>query len=247
MRMWLLSMVLLPVVTDKTKYYISGAYDNQDGILIGNNFDRISGRINLDQALSSKFKVGVNMALSRTNARRVAEDNDFSTPMQIVALAPITPVRDTARADYTTGLQLLIIIRLSIMKMQNILSYTIRNIGSVYGQYNFTKNLLFRSEFGLDFQNQNDEEFYGSRTINGQATAGFGRSTFLKNIRYTTNNYLNYNFAVGENHEFDATAGFSFEKAQARSTSSSGEQFPSDDLRTLASAGKITAWNLKFK
>ncbi|MHA4843341.1 SusC/RagA family TonB-linked outer membrane protein [Flavitalea antarctica] len=225
--------------TDKTKYYISGSYDNQDGILIGNTFDRISGRINLDQALSTKLRVGVNMALSRTNARRVAEDNDFSTPMQIVALAPITPIRDLNGKLYdrptTTYYNPLI-----DYENAEWMSYTTRNIGSVYGQYNFTKNLLFRTEFGLDFQNQNDEEFYGSRTINGQATAGFGRSTYLKNLRYTTNNYLNYSFTAGELHEFDATAGFSFEKSEARSTSSSGEQFPSDDLRTLASAGKIT-------
>jgi len=225
--------------TDKTKYFISGSYDNQDGILIGNNFDRISGRINLDQALSNKFKVGVNMALSRTNAQRVADDNDFSTPMQIVALAPITPVRDETGKLYdrptATYYNPLIDYENAEYK-----SYTIRNIGSVYGQYNFAKNLFFRSEFGLDFQNQNDEEFYGSRTINGQATAGFGRSTFLKNTRYTTNNYLNYNFSAGEKHDFDATLGFSFENAEARTTSSTGEQFPSDDLRTLASAGKIT-------
>jgi TonB-linked SusC/RagA family outer membrane protein len=119
-------------------------------------------------------------------------------------------------------------------------SYTFRNIGSVYGQYNFLKNLVFRTEFGLDIQNQNDEEFYGSRTINGQATAGFGRSEWLKNVRYTSNNYLNYDFTIGDKHEFDATAGFSFEKAESTSSNVTGEQFPSDNLRTLASAGKIT-------
>ena len=224
---------------EKTKYYISGSYSGQDGILIGNNFNRISGRMNLDQELSSKLKVGVNMVISRTNADRVQEDNEFTTPMQIVALAPITPVRDSNGALYdrptTTYYNPLIDHANGEYK-----SYNFRNVASAYAQYNFAKNLFFRTEFGLDMLNQNDEEFYGSKTLNGQATSGFGRSTWLRNTRYTTNNYINYKFDKSEVHSFDATAGFSFEKATSRSTSTSGEQFPSDDLRTLASAGKIT-------
>ncbi|RZK45924.1 MAG: SusC/RagA family TonB-linked outer membrane protein, partial [Pedobacter sp.] len=225
--------------SEKTKYFISGGYDNQDGILIGNDFDRISGRINLDQILSSKFKVGVNMALSRTKARRVPVDNLFNTPMQAVALSPLTPVRDENGQLYdrptATYYNPLI-----DYEFAEYMSYTVRNIGSIYGQYNILKNLSFRSEFGLDFQNQDDQRFYGSRTVNGQATSGYGASEWLKNIRYTTNNYFNYDLKIGETHSIDATAGFSFEKAQVTSANVTGEQFPSDDLRTLASAGKIT-------
>lgn len=226
--------------TDKTRYYISGSYVSQDGILTGNNFNRISGRMNLDQELSSNLKVGVNMAISRTNADRVQEDNEFTTPMQIVALAPITPVRDTLGNLYdrpTTTYYNPLVDRYNGQYK----SYNFRNVGSAFGQYNFAKNLFFRTEFGLDMLNQNDEEFFGSKTLNGQATSGFGRSTWLRNTRFTTNNYLNYKFDRSSVHTFDATAGFSFEKASSRSTSTSGEQFPSDDLRTLASAGKITA------
>jgi TonB-linked SusC/RagA family outer membrane protein len=226
--------------TDKGKYYISGSYNNQDGILFGNNFDRISGRINLDQNLSDKFKIGVNMSLSRTNARRVPEDNEFSTPMQIVALSPLTPVRDKSGQIYnrptTTYYNPLIELEHASYR-----SYTFRNIGSAFGQYNLTRNLYLRSEFGLDIQNQNDEEFYGSKTNFGLATNGFGRSSYLSNVRTTTNNFANYNFNLGSTHDLDATAGFSFEKSSSRFTSTSGEQFPGDDLRGLSNAAKITA------
>jgi TonB-linked SusC/RagA family outer membrane protein len=226
--------------SERTRYYISGSFNNQDGILVGNNFDRISGRINLDQDLSDRFKIGVNVFLARTNTGRVPEDNDFSTPMQIVALAPITPIRDTTGRLYdrptTTYYNPLIDVENGEYK-----SFSYRNIGSAFAQYNLTKNLFLRTEFGLDMLNQNDEEFYGSRTINGAATNGFGRSRWYRTVRYTTNNIANYRFNLGEVHSLDATAGFSFEKATNRLTSVSGEEFPSDDLRTLASAGKITA------
>ncbi len=226
--------------SDRTRYYISGSYNKQDGILFANDFNRISARMNLDQDLSSRLKVGVNMAISRTNQNRVGDDNEFYTPMQIVALAPITPVRDLAGNIYdrptTTYYNPLIESENSQYK-----SYNFRNLGSAYGQFNFRKNFYVRTEFGLDMLNQNDEEFYGSRTILGQSTSGFGRSTWLRNVRYTTNNYANYNTTFGSDHAIDGTVGFSFEKSQSRTSSVSGEQFPSDDLKSLANAGKITA------
>ena len=224
---------------DRTRYFFSGSYNNQDGILFGNNFDRISARINLDQQLAAKFRMGLNISLSRTNAQRVAQDNQFLTPMQIVALAPITPVKNQAGDFYdrpvTTYYNPLIETVNSEFK-----SYSYRNIGSAYGQYDFTPNLFLRTEFGIDLNNLNDEEFYGSKTILGGATSGFGRSTWLRNTRYTTNTYANFKKSFNEMHSFDATLGFAFEKGTSRTTSTEGEQFPSDDLRTLDNAGKIT-------
>ncbi|HVK97852.1 MAG TPA: SusC/RagA family TonB-linked outer membrane protein, partial [Flavisolibacter sp.] len=226
--------------SDRTRYYVSGSYNKQDGILFGNNFDRISGRINLDQDLSNKFKVGVNLSLNRTNARRVGADNLFNTPMQIVALAPITPVRNPQTGMLYDRPTTTYYNPLIDLENSNDRSYNFRNIGSVYGQYNFLRNLNFRTEFGLDMLNQNDERFFGSRTISGQATKGWGRSIWLRSLRYTTNNLLNYRFELGDANRFDATVGYSFEHLNHRTTSTTGEQFPSDDLQTLASAGKIT-------
>jgi len=80
--------------TEKTKYYMSGEGSKQDGILIKNKFERLSLRANVDQEISKKIKVGMNMSVARTLTGRTTSDNDFGTPMQIVALAPITPLHD---------------------------------------------------------------------------------------------------------------------------------------------------------
>ncbi len=67
---------------DKTRFFVSGGYTNQDGILVGNNFQRFSGRINLEHDASNKLKLGFNLGLSRSVGNRVALDNEFSTPLQ---------------------------------------------------------------------------------------------------------------------------------------------------------------------
>jgi len=224
---------------DRTRYYISGSYNSQDGILFGNNFDRISGRINLDQQLSNRFKVGLNLSVARTNAQRVAEDNEFFTPMQIVALAPITPVRNQQGVLYNTPTTTYYN-PLNELESSEYKSFTYRNIGAAFGQFDFNRNIFLRTEFGIDLSNQNDEEFYGSTSVLGRSTNGFGRSTWLRNVRYTTNTYANFKKAINDIHSIDATVGFAFEKGSSRTTFTQGEQFPSDDLRSLATAGKIT-------
>lgn len=224
---------------EKTKYFISGSYNDQDGILFYNNFKRYSGRINLEQELNSRLKVGVNSTISRSNAQRVGADNLFNTPMQIVALAPITPVRDNQGRLFdrptTTYYNPLI-----ETENASYISTTFRNISTVFGQLNITKGLNFRSEYGLDVLTQNDNSFYGRRTITGQGTNGVGNSDWLRSVRYTTNNYFNYITTIKEKHDIDATLGMAFEKQTNNTSSVEGQQYANDDLRNIANAATIT-------
>jgi len=225
--------------SEKTKYFISGSYNDQDGILFYNSFKRYAGRINLDQELNSRLKIGVNSTISRTEGRRVGQDNEFTTPLQIVALAPITPVRNNLGVLFdrptTTYYNPLI-----ETENASYTSSTFRNISTVYGQLNIIKGLNFRSEYGLDVLTQNDKQFYGRRTINGQGTNGLGLNDWLRSVRYTTNNYFSYNTTIKDKHGIDATLGTSFEKSTVDATNVEGQQFANDDLRNIANAATIT-------
>jgi len=224
---------------DKTRFFISGGFNDQDGILFGNNFQRISSRFNLDHDASNKVKIGFNFSLSRTIANRVADDNEFYTPMQIVALAPITPVRNQAGVLYdrptTTYYNPLI-----ELEDSRYVSTGFRNIGGLYFNYKFTPGLIFKSEFGVDLQNQSDDRFYGFRTIIGQSTNGYGEATWYRRFNYNTNNYLTFNKIIRSVHNIEATAGMSFQKFNTDLSYVTGEDFPVEALKKLASAGRIT-------
>ena len=224
---------------DKTRFYISGGFNDQDGILILNNFQRISSRINLDHDASDRVKLGFNLSVSRTVGNRNNLDNAFQTPMQLVALAPITPPKDLNGNYYdrpvTTYYNGLIELDNSIYK-----STTFRNIGNVFLNYKLIKGLYFRSEFGADIQTQNDELFRGSRTFTGLSTNGYGSSEWYRNTTFNTNNYFNYLTTIKEKHDIDATLGMSYQKFSSDYTRVTGEDFPVDALQKLASAGRIT-------
>ena len=53
--------------TEKVQYYVSGSYMNQEGTIIGSNFDRLSVRTNLDAQLKSWLKLGLSATYSNTN------------------------------------------------------------------------------------------------------------------------------------------------------------------------------------
>ncbi|MBN8674499.1 MAG: TonB-dependent receptor [Chitinophagales bacterium] len=224
---------------EKTRFFLSGGFNDQDGILFGNNFQRYSSRFNLDHEASNKLKLGFNFSLSRAITNRVADDNEFYTPMQIVALAPITPVRDQAGVLYdrptTTYYNPLIELEAS-----RYTSTTYRNIGGLYLNYKFTPNLVFKSEFGVDLQNQSDDRFYGFRTIIGQSTNGYGEATWFRRFNYNTNNYFTYSNTFKSVHNIEATAGMSFQKFNTELANVTGEDFPVEELKKLASAGRIT-------
>jgi TonB-dependent starch-binding outer membrane protein SusC len=223
---------------DKTKFYTSLSYLQQNGILIDNRFKRFSGRINLEQAVTDRFKLGFNLSLSQSTAGRVPDDNEFSTPMQIVALSPVTPLRDldgnvynsptttydNPYVDYLFG------------KFNSI---TYRNIGNIFGQYNITSDLSLRSEFGVNIQNQSDDQFYGFSTTFGNGTNGYGESDWFRSLEYNVNNYLNYKKKFAGKHDVDAVLGMSYQRYNSEYANVFGEQFPVESLQKLASAALI--------
>jgi TonB-linked SusC/RagA family outer membrane protein len=69
---------------DKTKYYASGSYYKNEGIIKNTDFRRYSFRVNLDQALGNKvnFNIGLNYINSLSNEK--PDGNSFFSPMNSI-------------------------------------------------------------------------------------------------------------------------------------------------------------------
>lgn len=224
---------------DKTRFFASGSFSDQEGILINNAFQRMSGRLNLEHDATQRLKIGMNLGLSRTLTNRVTPDNGFQTPLQMVALAPITPVRDlngnlynTPTTTYYNGL-----FEIDEVKRSS-LSY--RNLANVFLNYNLVKGLVFKSELGLDIQNQNDDYYASPLSETGSGINGYGLSEWYRGTNYNTNNYFNYATNIKDRHNLDATLGMAFQKYSSQSAWVEGQDFPVNELNRLASAGEIT-------
>ncbi len=236
---------------DKTTFYMAGQFLDQSGIIISNRFRRYNGRLNLDHKFTGWLNVGMNLAFTRTLNDRVDNDNAFSTPLQIVALSPITPLIDprsgriSGAVDTATGIP-----NTNFPVYYNPLldadgatynTTSYRTLGNIFGQAQIFKGLSFRSEFGIDQLNQTEEAYYGpvtSRNSGYPRGGGFVSSDQILNI--TTNNFFRYATTITSLHDIDAVLGTTFQEQKLFSTSATAEAFPSEAYKKLASAATKT-------
>lgn len=225
--------------TEKNKFYLSGGINNQDGILIANKFKRMSLRFNMDNQMTNWLKVGLNMSLVKTDRKRLSADNAFNTPMQLVAMSPITPFRNQQGVLYNTPTTTYYNGLIDVEDAQNN-ARGYRNQGNIYAESRIVKGLILRNELGLDMVNQSDERFWGSRTDGGAGIGGAAWAQWFRNTRWTTNNYFNYVTTISDKHKVDATVGMSFENRYDEYSFVEGENFADETIKTLAGASTIT-------
>ena len=222
----------------KTTFLISAAFNDQKGIIVGNALDRKNIRLNLDHKVSRKLKLGTNISLVRSLNKRVPSDNAFSNPLQLNALPPITAVRDSA-----TGL-----LNRNTLYYNNLLdvengfndALTFRTISSVYGQWDITDRLAFRSEYGIDWLNLQEEQYLGKLTEDGGPN-GYSFSNQVTSLNQNVNNYLTYQQQFNNQINLNATVGMQFQSGENNATSATGRGFANDRFTKIASAAKITA------
>ena len=172
--------------------------------------------------------------------------------MQIVALAPITPLIDprtgllSGSLDPATGRPNsdfpFYYNPLLNIAAGDYLTTVYRVLGNVYGQLKLTDDLLFRSELGIDLINQTENQTLSRLASRNQgATNGFAFNAAQTNGRVIVNNYLAYRKTLNEEHALDFTLGTSYEEGRLTGNSVTGSQFASDAYKTLVSASAVTA------
>jgi TonB-linked SusC/RagA family outer membrane protein len=232
---------------DKTTYYIGGQYLNQTGILIGNSFKRYSGRLNLDTKVDKNLSIGMNLSFANTINNRVSNDNAFSTPLQIVALSPITPLIDPRSGLLSGSLpgeaEDFPLYYNPLLSKDNAFyqAKVYRTIGNVYANWEIAKGFTFRSEFGIDQLNQAEDSYFGRLTFRNTGTNdGFGQNTTTQVLNYNTNNYFSYKTLFGTDHSLDLTLGTSYQNSRRVGNDIQGQEFPSDAYKKLGAAAVKT-------
>ncbi len=80
--------------SEKTRYYIGASYLKQDGIVINSDFERFSGRLNLDTELKSWLRAGLRQSISNSTQNfPVQSGNSFSSNIQYIrTMSSIYPI-----------------------------------------------------------------------------------------------------------------------------------------------------------
>ena len=221
----------------KTTFFLSTGYNNTKGILRGNTLERYTLRANLEHTANSWLTIGLNSNLSKTQLSRLANDLLFANPTQGVVQIPFSRpfLQDGVTPNTETTLYYNFLMDLYNGEHE---ANIWRAFAKVHGQASLTRDLFFRSELGYDFTDQMEERFFGSLT--GYAsTNGYGDILDAKEEKYVLNNYFQYQLNRDQWH-LESTLGMSYEELLVKGVAMEGQDFPSDQLRKLGSAGEIT-------
>lgn len=233
--------------TDKTKYYVSGGYFKQDGISLNSGFDRYSFKLNLDQQMSTRFRLGASLNMSRTNTngsvRSELGAGNSGTVLGALAQIPTIPIRN---ADGTYSInpfqQFDNPVGNLLETHNNALIYQV--IGNAYGELDILKNLTFKSSLGLDFRSQIENEFI-SRNYPGMqnaspSTRGSARTGTNQQVIWLWENTFTYDPTIGDKHNLTLLAGQSVQASDRFTSGASVTGFPSNAVPYLSAGTQFT-------
>ncbi|MEP6645673.1 MAG: TonB-dependent receptor [Saprospiraceae bacterium] len=223
---------------ERTKYFISGNYFDQDGIVIGTDYKRFNGRVNLDHKMTDKLAIGTNIGLTYAKTDRVEGDQSLHGPLPNGISTPsIFPVYNTDGSYNQDGPYSNAVSIANEAINQN---FSFRVIGNVYANYTILPNLTFSTKWGLDFLNLREHAYESTKTVQGAKYNGLGFETYTNVMNVVSNNLLRYQTSI-EKSDLEFLAGYSFEKYQTRSSFIRAQDFSSQDLQYINSAATIVS------
>ncbi|MBE0646361.1 MAG: TonB-dependent receptor [Bacteroidales bacterium] len=222
--------------TESTTYSIGGDYFDQDGIIVGSDFKRYSFRLNIDQQVVKKLKVGANVAYNRTDANTVSTDTPGGFFPGVVNTAltfsPILPIYDSA-GNYTLtdpNADAWLDNPVAVTRTVQAVSRINRLIGRAYIDYTIIPDLVFNTSLGIDFYNQN-QDMYTPRTVfSGSFNDGQARYATTNLFTYIWENTLTYSKIFKTKHALNVMGGYTFQKSQGRTFIDIATKFPNDIL-----------------
>jgi TonB-linked SusC/RagA family outer membrane protein len=226
--------------SDKTKFFASLAYLDQEGIIMSNDFRRLSGRVNLDHTINDKIQIGASINQIYSKKNNVPENNSFGSPLQGNAIAPIIPLRDeTGEYNDNTfyGNPYRAIANFKDQSTQW------RNFSNLYASWDIVKDLTFRSEAGIDFLSLYEYGWNGAKVPNSVSTPSSGKYGTSRVINYNINNTLNYHKLFADKHSVDFLLGQSFQKSTSEYSFIQGQGLPTDDFKYLSNASQNVSFS----
>ena len=194
--------------TDAVKYYVSGNYMDQDGTIIGSNFNRYGLRVNLDAQLKPWLKLGVNAAYSNTSEKLLKADQDEGVINYSLTTPPDIPIYNIDGGySHISGQGFTNPNPIAMALMEDILLDREKLNGSVFADVTIMKGLNWHTEFGFDIGTSKGETF--RPTVNlGTWFRDSNDASMQKNSNkyWTLKNYLTYNGKIGK-HSFTAMLG----------------------------------------
>jgi TonB-linked SusC/RagA family outer membrane protein len=240
-------------IKNKSSFFVSGGYFNQEGIVEGSKFERYNALLNLNSQLTEKLNLDIRLAPSVTdNQRKPVNAPYFARPPGIVysglVHSPVVKpfnddgsINQTDNQSHLGGGTTTASNPLAIIKSVNDKLFQFQTRASVGLSYDILPELTFKTFAGTYINIFNRDFFRDNTLLYRNATQGesYAQSASSTEVNWLWENTINWEKEIGD-HYFNAIAGYTVQKDEVNITQVQADNFP-DDLVPTISGGQVFA------
>lgn len=230
---------------EKSKYFISMGYMNQEGIVIGSDFERYSGRANVSTEIKPWFSMGINSTFSLAKQNTPVGGGGGASPLTngifLPNAVPVYDLDENFQMQYDENGKPLYNFKNPIFQDMNVISFaqtdkyatnTYRVLVNPYVDFNFY-GVHWKTSLSYDYINLDETQWYNAEHGNGKAAQGRLYKYAIWNNTFGLTSTLNYNFNIKEDHHFSVLAGYEIYNKEYKRTYAQGTKFPIGGLTEL--------------
>ena len=231
---------------DKTKFYAGLGYNNSQGVVKGSEFERYSGRLNLDHQVNDWLKVGLKQMISFSDTKGFRDQNDqeqgFGTTAPWSVLYSMDPTATNTLADgsYNNDVAFGKVGNPNNMFGQDTGEYAefvksniMRSMTNAEAEVKLPYDFKARTVLGYDYTNNKLQEFWAPSSVNGESLQGLGQRWDFTNKTLTSSTTLNYAKSFGV-HNVNALAGYEYENRKIQYLTASAKNYGTSKLPELS-------------
>ncbi|MEN5436343.1 TonB-dependent receptor [Sphingobacterium faecium] len=230
--------------TDNTNYYTSLSYTQDKSRVILNDYDRISGRVNLNQKIGKYLEFGSNINIAKTKLVGMNDTRNTGSNYLLQTRNLLWPLYWPT--DYKTGNEWtarygsLAYNPLYYNKEWENSSKTSKISAVESLTLRLLPELTIKTIFSYDETESKDHIYYSAKHYNGSSTNGVVTEVTSNIQKLVSSTTANYNKTFGL-HNVSLLAGFEAEKNDGSFVRATGKDLPSSALHTVSTAGQLDA------
>ncbi len=221
--------------SDNVQYYVSGSYMNQEGTIIGSEFERFGIRANLDAQLKKWLKLGLSASYTNTDESLKLADSDEGLINYSLTTIPSIPIYNVdgsyssvSQEGYSNPNPV------AMALMDDILLNRQKLSGNIFLEIQPIKKLTWHAELGYDISSSKGERYKPMVEL-GTWSRTSNSSSIQKNSSkfWQLKNYVTYSDNI-DKHNFSVMLGQECWESKYDYTSVSNTNLPSDEVHNPA-------------
>lgn len=225
---------------EKTTFFVSGSIFDQSGIIVGSDYKRYTGRINVDNQVSKNVKIGASLGYTYGNSNRINNDNNiYGVLSAAILLASDIPVRFANGAygkDNSSSVENPVA---AAYEPYNLSTFG-RLLGSLNAEVDIFKGLKFRSAWNIDQVTFKDDRFLPNTLNAASGVNGSGIATAGGNLNLSTSNFFTYNHTIKNQHNIMATLGADYQQSAYDYVYGAATGFPGNSIKKVSAGATKT-------